>query len=64
MEEFFGRYSQNQQILSYVRRCWLAMPLGAGILCWVLACNTIEENKRKQCGFRCLENNWGALEKR
>ena len=24
-------------------RCWLAMPLGAGILSWVLACLTIEK---------------------
>ena len=29
--------------LSNVRRCWLAMPLGAGVLRWVLACRTIEE---------------------
>ena len=28
--------------LSNVRRCWLAMPLGAGVLSWVLACGTIE----------------------
>ena len=27
--------------LSNVRGCWLAMPLGAGILRWVLACRTI-----------------------
>ena len=33
--------------LSNVRRCWLAMPLGAGILSWVLACRTIEKNKSK-----------------
>ena len=24
--------------------CWLDMPLGAGILIWVLACLTIEKN--------------------
>ena len=29
--------------LSNVRRCWLAMPLGAGFLRWVLACHTIEK---------------------
>ena len=29
--------------LSNVRRCWLAIPLGAGVLCWVLACHTIEK---------------------
>ena len=28
-----------------VRRCWLAMPLGAGILHWGLACHIIEEEK-------------------
>ena len=28
--------------LSNVHRCWLAMPLGAGFLHWVLACRTIE----------------------
>ena len=28
--------------LSNVRRCWLAMPLGAGVLRWVLAWRTIE----------------------
>ena len=39
-------------ILSYpslnVHRCWLAMPLGIGILCWVLACHTIEKKKKVQ----------------
>ena len=33
--------------LSNVRRCWLAMPLGAGVLRWVLACRTIEKKKTK-----------------
>ena len=32
--------------LSNVRRCWLAMPLGAGVLRWVLACHTIEESQK------------------
>ena len=27
--------------------CWLAMPLGAGFLRWVLACHTIEEENKK-----------------
>ena len=27
----------------YVRSCWLAMPLGAGYLSWVLASHKIEE---------------------
>ena len=31
--------------LSNVHRCWLAMPLGAGFLHWVLACRTIEKKK-------------------
>ena len=32
--------------LSNVRRCWLAMPLGAGVLRWVLACRTIEKKTK------------------
>ena len=28
-----------------------SMPLVAGILCWVLACRTIEEEKRKIINF-------------
>ena len=32
--------------LTPLRKCWLAMPLGAGILCWVLACHTIEKQKQ------------------
>ena len=32
--------------------CWLDMPLGAGILCWVLAYNTIErKNDFGKCDF-------------
>ena len=27
--------------LSNVNWCWLAMPLGAGVLSWMLACRTI-----------------------
>ena len=34
------------ETLSNVRRCWLAMPLGAGILRWVLACHTIEKKTK------------------
>ena len=34
--------------LSNVRRCWLAMPLGAGFLRWVLACSTIEKKTEIQ----------------
>ena len=33
--------------LSYVCRCWLAMPLGAGFLSWVLACHTIKRRKKE-----------------
>ena len=29
-----------------VRAGWLAMRLGAGILCWVLACCTIDEKEK------------------
>ena len=29
--------------LSNVDRCWLAMPLVAGFLSWVLVCRTIEK---------------------
>ena len=32
--------------LSNVRKCWLAMPLGAGFLRWVLACRTIEKKTK------------------
>ena len=32
--------------LSNVRRGWLAMPLGAGVLSWVLACRTIEKKTK------------------
>ena len=32
--------------LSNVRRCRLAMPLGAGFLRWVLACRTIKRKKK------------------
>ena len=32
--------------LSNVRRCWLAMPLGAGVLRWVLSCRTIEKKTK------------------
>ena len=32
--------------LSNVRRCWLAMPLGAGVLSWVLECRTIEKTTK------------------
>ena len=32
--------------LSNDRRCWLAMPLGAGVLRWVLACHTIEKKPK------------------
>ena len=34
------------ETLSNVRRCWLAMPLGVGFLRLVLACRTIEKNRK------------------
>ena len=37
--------------LSNVRRCWLAMPLGAGFLRWVLACRTIEKKRKSRIFF-------------
>ena len=33
----------RMETFSNVRRSWLAMPLGSGILIWLLACRTIEE---------------------
>ena len=30
-------------------KCWLAMPLGPGILSWVLACRTIEKKRKSSC---------------
>ena len=50
MEEVIHSYSKYVQGLphsyyhmSNVRSCWLAMPLGAGILRWLLACRTIDK---------------------
>ena len=49
MEEVIDLYTVpvNNSLLTRttlnVRRYWLAMPLGAGVLRWVLACRTIEE---------------------
>ena len=39
--------------LSNVRKCWLAMPLGAGFLRWVLAagCLTIEKKTKLKLLF-------------
>ena len=34
--------------LSNVRMCWLAMPLGAGFLRWVLARRTIEQKNESE----------------
>ena len=34
--------------LSNVHRCWMAMPLGAGVLSWVLACHTIEKQNESK----------------
>ena len=42
----------SSELFSNVRKCWLAMPLGAGFLRWVLACHTIEK-KTKEFNF-CL----------
>ena len=37
-EGFWTITSYCPEPLSNVRKCWLAMLLGVGILCWVLAC--------------------------
>ena len=42
-EGFLTITSYCPEPLSNVRKCWLAMPLGAGFLRWVLACRTIEK---------------------
>ena len=40
-------FPPNKLILSN-DKCWLSMPLGTGVLYWVLACRTIEkQNKTK-----------------
>ena len=36
---------------SNVRKCWLAMPLGAGFLHWVLACRTKEKKEVAVANF-------------
>ena len=44
-----------QLILKNDRKSWLAMPLGAGLLHWVLACRTIDEkNDRLSLASLCL----------
>ena len=44
---------------SNVHRCWLAMPLGASILSWVLAYCTIEEGKdRLAFIYRQMLSSW------
>ena len=46
MEGFRTITSYCPDPLSNVHKCWLAMPLGAGIMSWVLACRTIEKNMK------------------
>ena len=41
-EGFWTLTSYCTEPLSNVRKCWLAIPLGAGSLSWVLAWHTIE----------------------
>ena len=38
--------------LSNVFKCWLAMPLGAGFLSWVLARRTIEKKTESKTNFK------------
>ena len=49
--QHFDLFKSNESLfwdnpLSNVHRCWLAMPLGAGFLRWVLACRTIEKKTK------------------
>ena len=37
----------NLLLTGTLSNVWLAMPLGAGVLRWVLVCHTIEEEKQK-----------------
>ena len=52
MEEVIDLYTVpvNNSLLTRttlnVRRYWLAMPLGAGVLRWVLACRTIKKKTK------------------
>ena len=55
LEHFRALECSNRSIAN-VRRCWLAMPLGAGLLSWLLACHTIE--KKTKVWFLC----WHALQ--
>ena len=45
-EGFLTITSYCPETLSNVRRCWLAMPLGAGFLCWMLECRLIEKKTK------------------
>ena len=42
---------QHLKDLSNVRKSWLTMPLGAGILRRMLACRTIDKRKKKLLNF-------------
>ena len=46
----FYNIERNPMKLSCVW-CWLAMPLGAGFLRWVLACRTIKEEKTRERNY-------------
>ena len=42
-QPFSIKWKSILRYASLMCRCWLAMPLGAGILLWVLLCRTIED---------------------
>ena len=49
--EFTGSHKEDNTLElgmkdKNVCRCWLAMPLEAGFLSWVLACHTIEKKRK------------------
>ena len=46
MKTTFKSAELKMSILSNVHTCWLAMPLGAGVLRWVLAHRTIEKTNK------------------
>ena len=49
-----GLISVEDYALKIQTNRWLAMPLGAGFLRWVVACQTIEEEKWKINNFSLI----------
>ena len=45
--------------VSYVRKCWITIPLGVSSLYWVLACRTVEkQNNNKILRYRKISFNF------